>query len=172
MSAFHLTLLGLTQGVSLDAFLRASDASPWMRSIFFDHTIMDGSDHVAYWLFNNTSFPSTKHWQNTRFFLREANEIYLILYLVSVVDPGWQITKTCVERSLLSRFAMIWRWSCISNQGPGLGVLHNPLTLSGTQIHPSSSTLTRFLSKSFLPHFTEKTDNIWVLAATTQRALW
>lgn len=51
MSAFHLTLLGLTQSMNLNAFLRSSHAtqcqSVKMRSISFYLAGMGGYDHVA-----------------------------------------------------------------------------------------------------------------------------
>lgn len=170
MSAFHLTCLGLTQDMNLNAFLRSSDAVQ-CQSVNGEHFLLFHYYGLlwpcCHWLFNNTFFPSnnkalTEYWI---FFLCEANEIYCIFSLccgsctVNNQNPCLKISINWVYHDMEGdNLVFLIRT-------PDLETLPDPLILSGEQIHLNSSVLAWFLSKALLSHFTENTDHIWILPA-------
>lgn len=156
--------------MNLNAFLRSSDATQ-CQSVDEEHFLWS---HCYGWfwpcclLINNTSFPSTNYWQSTGFFLWEASEIYQI-FTLCCWSVGVNHRNPCLKVSIkwvcCDMAEMIlyfkpgpWTWWCSPTSWP-------------YQANRSTLPLLPSLGSSHSPlsHFTE---NIWLLSATTQRALW
>ena len=80
--------------------LMPPNAPQWMGSVSFYFTIMDCCDFVAYWFFNNTSFPQQNTDKSIEFFHLWSNWDLLIFSLLFGEGNGNPLQFFCLENPM------------------------------------------------------------------------